>query len=182
MTQLLRQPQWAGARLDGGGVTAPMGRQGGSSAALLRALQTRHPPGKKPGQAKACPTVFRDGANAKCQSRNPAGEQRRGSVALQGAGASISPLSFLLSSIRDAALSTCCAWAGLWCDAVRMLSADCGCMLSTDIWAELSRLLSPQDPSCNIPLSNITLLCGFLCLLFPSACASQQWWVCHLCR
>lgn len=103
-------------------------------------------------------------------------------MALQGAGGVPLPPPFMLPSIRDAVLSTHCIWEGLWCDAVRMLSAEHGYMLNADILAELSRLTSPQDPSPNIPLSNITLPCGFLCLLFPSAWASPQQQGCHLCK
>lgn len=161
---------------------APTGQGRGSSAAPPRALQTHHPPGKKLGQAKASPAVFGDAANAMCQSRDPVGEQRGGSTALQGAGRSLPSPPFLLPSIRDAALSTRCAGKGLWRDAVRMLSAEHGYMLSADIWAELSRLTSPQDSSSHISLSNITLLCGFLCLLFPPARASQRSWGCCLCK
>lgn len=116
-----------------------------------------------------------------CQSRDPVGEQRGCSTALQGA-LPPPPPPFLLPSIRDAALSSCCGGKGLWCDAARMLSAEHGYMLSADIWAELSRLTSPQDSSTHISLSNVTLLCGFLCLLFPPAQASQQWWGCCLCK
>lgn len=101
----------AGVGLDVESVTAQTAQGRCSSAAPQRALLTHHPPGKKPGWAEASPAAFGDGANAMCQSRHPAGEQRGGSMALQDAGGSISP-PLLLPSVRDAAFSTCCAWEG----------------------------------------------------------------------
>lgn len=94
-------------------------------------------------------------------------------MALQGAGGSLSP-PCLLPNLRGAALHIHRAWEGLRCDAVRRLSAEHGYMLSADIWAELSRLMSPQNPSSNTPLSITALLCGFLCLFFLSASANSE--------
>lgn len=92
-------------------------------------------------------------------------------MALQGAGGSLSP-TFHTPQCKGCCFEHPLGLGGtmVWC--CEGVLSEHGYMLSTDIWAELSRLTSPQDSSSDIPLSNIVLLCGFLYLFFPSAWAS----------
>lgn len=86
---------------------------------------------------------------------------------------------FLLPSLREAALSTLCGWEG--CGGEDALS---GAWLYTECcwWGRAQQAHAAQVSSSDVLLRSRALLCGFLCLLFPSAWASRQRLDCHLCK